>query len=95
MKTVYKYPFHVDDEVLFNLPLGARMLSVQKLGKSATGVLTLWALVDTDEHVTELRRLIIRGTGQEASYIAQNDLHHLSTVQERDGALVWHIFDDR
>jgi hypothetical protein len=93
MKTIYKYPFQVDDQVDLKLPWGARILSVQKQRRSLPGELELWALIDTEESPAD-RRLIICGTGHDASYIAQNDLRHIATVLEQDGALVWHVFED-
>lgn len=92
MRTIYKYPFQVDDEVWIALPYGAEILSVQKQGASPLGSLVLWALVDTDEP-PEDRRLLIRGTGHEASSILSR--RYVGSVQEQGGALVWHVFEDR
>lgn len=98
MRTIYKYPFQVSEDVEISLPHNAEILSVQKEGGSPIGWLTLWALVDTLVG-SDARHLRVLGTGHDAGSIDERDLddqlvwRYLATVQEADGALVWHVFE--
>lgn len=81
------YPFNVEERVPLELPQGAQILSVQVKG----GTPCLWALVDP-EAALEPRPLRVSGTGWE---VERGHLgHFLGTIQLRDGALVFHVFEE-
>lgn len=85
--TVWKYPFAISDDVVFQLPRGARLLSIQPQGLTTC----LWALVDP-EQPDEPRRVRIAGTGHELRE-APDTLAHISTFQLYGGELVFHAFE--
>jgi hypothetical protein len=88
MKTIWKYLLKEDNDQSIDLPIGAKILSVQFQNDS----LYLWAIVD-DEADTERRVVAIIGTGQKC-WCA--DWEYLGTVQielkVQCDYLVWHIF---
>ena len=83
MKTIYKYPFRIDDSVSVTLPVGAQILSIQE----QNGVPCIWAVVDP-EAPFEKRRFYVRGTGHP---MPDPPWHFLATVQF--GPLVFHFFE--
>ena len=85
MKTVYKYPVPVADAVRLNMPVGAKILTVQ----SQNDTPTLWALVDPDAPL-ESRVFRVIGTGHP---VEDGDLTYIGTAQQFGGSLVWHIFE--
>jgi hypothetical protein len=84
MKTIYKYPFRIQDEQMLAMPEGAQILSVQMQGT----IPTIWALV-ASEAPLKPRKIEVYGTGHEI--VDLNSLQYLGTVQER--GFVWHIFE--
>lgn len=86
MRAVYKYPLEVVDEQHVKMPMGAQLLSVQ----DQNGNLCLWALVDTACALVQ-RKIRIVGTGNPV--VTPGPGCFISTVQQRNGALVWHVFD--
>ncbi len=84
MKTVYKYPFLLEDRQLIGLPKGAKPLTVQLQG----GQLCLWVLVDDKVTDVDPFYFAVCGTGHPIPTLA--DIQYLATVQT--GPLVWHIF---
>ena len=85
MRTVYKYPFEIQDTVKLALPAAAQILHVE----TQRGVPCLWALVDTG-HVLEERIFYIYGTGHP---IERAGLRHVGSFLMASGALVWHVFE--
>jgi hypothetical protein len=83
-QTIYKYPFPIRDEVVIELPKGAKVLSIQE----QYGEPQLWALVDLDAEM-ELRFFDVRGTGHDADGVGD----HVSSFQMRGGTLVFHVFE--
>lgn len=83
---IWKYPITILEEQTVEMPIGARILSVQMQG----GGLVLWALVDPEAN-REKRRIAVHGTGHPVD-IAETR-HFIGTVQTNGGALVWHVFD--
>jgi hypothetical protein len=81
MKTIWKLRLTTDN--VFQVPVGAQILSVQEQG----GSIRLWALVDPDA-VTEARRFSIYGTG---CPLPDRPMTHLGTVQV--SGFVWHAFE--
>lgn len=87
---IFKYTLQVTGRQTVNLPVGARILSVQ----FQHGYLTMWAAVNPDEKVTSARGIRIFGTGHEID-ISEDRISttYITTVQQ--GPLVWHIFEEK
>ena len=90
MKVVYKYI--VDSQSMHQpifavtLPLGAEVLTVQKQGEQTC----MWVLQDfQDNGPFQERRFVKIGTGQPVA----DTYKYVGTVQELDGALIWHYFE--
>jgi len=86
MHTIYKYRLEVTDLQGIWMPKGAEILSVQ----DQAGYVTLWTLCDTDEPLVR-RGIRIYGTGH--VIIPYSEVDYIGTVQQYDGARVWHVFD--
>ena len=86
MKTIWKYPIHITDEIRLEMPMGATVLDVQMQGSS----LCLWALVDTHKPL-ETRRFRIFGTGNPFDLDDEWAWGFIATVQV--SPFVWHIFE--
>lgn len=84
--TVYKYTLEMRGEQIRNLPVGAKILSVQM----QNGALCLWAHVDLSRRSKQAHRIAIVGTGNPAPDITKAT--HLGTVQMHNGAKVFHVF---
>lgn len=88
MLTVYKYPLKLQDHWSLEMPIGAKILSVDNQREQ----ITLWALVDASpEAPTEVRSFLIRGTGHNID--EGLNLEFIGTVLVHDGGLVWHVFE--
>jgi hypothetical protein len=88
MRSVYRYDLaQVPDQIL-PIQAGAEFLHVARQVRAPHG-LSLWALVDPYEGITE-RKILLRGTGTEDD-IPEGAIF-ISTYQEADG-FVWHFFD--
>lgn len=95
---IFKYPFQESEfvhpepgnRVSIEMPEGARILTAQI---TREGVPSIWAIVKP-EAGKEFRHFVIVWTGNR--FDANLDfLDHIATIQERGGALVWHIFEVR
>jgi hypothetical protein len=86
MRTIFKYPLPVADEIAVTMPKGAQLLSVQ----TQHGVPCLWALVDTNAPMRE-RALAVRGTGHTCGSIPASAF--VGTFQLEGGSFVGHLFD--
>lgn len=91
MKTIFKYPLNVGYNDL-RLPQGARVLTVQ----TQNNVINLWAEVPVangsgHEPETQLRTFNVYGTGRP---IPNEPGRYIGTVQQLQGALVWHIYEE-
>ena len=85
---IYKYQFGIKSLQHIEIPLGAKILSVQ----AQRGALCLWALVDPDPGaVTRAHPIRVYGTGHPCDEDPRN---FIGTVQTNEGALVWHVFGD-
>lgn len=83
-KTIWKFPLAIVDDQQIVLPKEATFLCVQMQNDQCC----LWALVDPAQP-TETKTIEIFGTGHPIQAANRN---YIGTVQEFDGALVWHIF---
>ncbi len=93
MATIWKTPLNeVDRSELginpVNVPAGAKPLCVQM----QYGVPTIWWYVDPANKLT-LRRLRIVGSGWQFHEEEVPVEGYIGTVQDADGALVWHVFE--
>ncbi len=86
---VYKYSFPVNDEISLELPIGAEVLTVQDQRDTPQ----LWALVDTQEDRKEIRTFVYIGTGHKHPKEFWLGLKYITTFQQLDGSLVWHVFE--
>lgn len=90
MKVVYKYI--VDSQSMHQhifvvtLPLGAEILTVQKQREQTC----MWVLQDLQGNGSfQERRFVKIGTGQPVA----DNYKYIGTVQELEGALIWHYFE--
>lgn len=90
-RRVYKYPVPIDDTFIINMPEGAQILDVQVQGPERLGYaaqVMMWVLVDTERPIVQ-RQFRMAGTGQPVT----GRVHHISTIQLQNGALVLHLFE--
>jgi hypothetical protein len=85
VSVIWKFPIEVADAQIVQMPLGAKILTAQMQRDQ----LCLWALVDPAAPIWPMEIAII-GTGHEARLA--RGMEYVATVQELDGALVWHVF---
>ena len=83
MKTVYKYPFPIQEVFSVLIPIQSKIL---KIDLDPTGAPCIWAEVDTDVPVASYDFAIV-GTGREIPEV--NYGHVWSFIQ---GPFVWHIY---
>jgi hypothetical protein len=82
-QSIWKYELRVVDHQTVQMPIGARILTVQV----QRDALCLWAIVD-QEAKRETRIFCIFGTGERFN---RPDATYIGTVQ--DGDFVWHVFE--
>lgn len=86
-KKVYKYQLELKSHQVIEMPKGSQILTFQE----QNGILTLWAIVDTEEFKTEEREISIYATGY--TIPDKCDVSNwIGTVQV--GSLVWHVFEN-
>lgn len=85
--TIWKYQLEIDDVVTVQMPLGARILSLQ----TQDNIPCLWAMVNPT-NPKERRYFLIVGTGHELPNSATEGTY-IGTTQTHDGRLVWHVFE--
>lgn len=92
VKTIWKYkltPKLGSSVVELFLPLGATPLHVG----NQSGVLTMWAMVNTDEKTMRKRRFEIVGTGNR---VPEGPYNYIGTIQrlgDHGFEFVFHIFE--
>ena len=87
MVKIFKYQMKLEDgPQTFLMPTSARVVAVQ----DQYNVVCFWALCNPEEKLTE-RNFHIFGTGH---HIPNAGLKYLGTVQQMEGRLVWHVFED-
>lgn len=86
-KTIFKYPFKVQDKITIVLPKDAEILTVQTQRDNPC----IWALVDPNNK-TEERYFEIFGTGHEVYEDMGIERRYINTFQMQSG-LVWHLFE--
>ena len=86
MKTIWKFPFETIDMLGLAMPKGAEILTVQV----QDGIPCIWAMVDPAQE-KEKRIIVIHGTGH--SVPQPEAKRYVGTYQERQGSLIWHVFE--
>jgi len=88
MKTIYKYELPVSDHFVLEMPLGARVLTVQIHRERPY----IWVLADANQTVTESRHFCCIGTGHP---IEENGaLNYIGTFKILVDTLVFHLFEE-
>lgn len=87
MKTIWKFPFEIQEEVTIGMPRDAQILAVQV----QDGVPCLWALLFSTNPM-ETRRFRIYGTGYQVESYAAN---YVGTIQMEGESLIFHVFEDK
>jgi len=88
MRTVWKFPFEIDDLVTLELPAGAKILHV---ASQISGLACVWVLADPGA-APETRRFRLAGTGHPIDEDPAT-LKYVGTWLTERGALVWHLFE--
>lgn len=84
MKTIWKFEFSLEASGSVEMPIGARILHVNRLWPQTV---TLWAEVDTD-HALETRSFAVVGTGHP---LPSGSREYLGTF--KDQPFVWHVYE--
>jgi len=89
MKMIWKFPLSLTNEQKMSIPSDWTLLSV-KMQRQNSGeeLICIWAEVDPDSEITEIR-VLIRGTG--CQFIGDEG-HFLGTVLNQANNLVWHVY---
>ncbi len=87
---IYKFPFMVADRFILHMPRQARVLTVQMHYE----IPCLWALVNSESPLT-IRRFRIFGAGHAMPENPEWCSDYIGTFQQADGALVWHLFEEK
>jgi hypothetical protein len=93
MLTIYKYKLEIVDEIIIDMPRGARPLGVQTQGVlplAHSGLPYVWAMVDTTAPVVR-HRFALRGTGHDCAGL--DVASYVGTFQLQSGVFVGHLFD--
>jgi len=85
-KTIWKFEIPIQDQFQIQMPEGAEILDVQM----QFGHPVLWALVIAG-NPPEYRTFQIKGTGHIITDLSKKD--YISTFQQYDGQLIWHLFE--
>ena len=88
-RAVYSYAIKFEPEQDLLLPNGAEILDVQL----QHGFWMLWALIDPNEKMVQLRHIRLVGTGHEFDDASSVVLTHIATVPQVDGNFMWHFFE--
>lgn len=91
MKTIYRY--EINNSSGFNeveMPDSAKVLSV---GLSDENVMSLWALVDTNDITTSKHTFIVAGTGADLDEALSFNHKFIGTVCSKKNGYAFHIFE--
>lgn len=83
---IWKWTLAVKDEQTIDMPMDAKILSVQMQGESPQ----VWALVNEHQPRKQGRRIAIYGTGNPIPDVPGE---YISTFQMHGGQLVFHAFE--
>jgi hypothetical protein len=82
-QTIFKYLLNLQETHL-ELPVGSSILTVKYMNEGAM----LWALINKNENVMEIRRIVCFGTGWD---IPEDNLVYIGTIYPEP--LVFHVFE--
>lgn len=82
--TIWKFPLRITDEVVLDMPEGAKVLCVQVVEEPV-----IYALVDEDAPIKS-KRFKILGTGHRHPEIDRD--FYVGTIRYKGG--VWHVFEE-
>jgi len=85
---VWKYPVRNLSQFTLSVPIGARILTVQKQRSQPQ----MWMLVDPEASCEE-RIFRIIGTGHKYPASEMESWTYHGTFQTREGDFVWHLFE--
>lgn len=92
MKTIYKYPLQLCDEQTIAMPKNASILSAQWV----RGEICIYAVVDTEEKMSEPHQFLIVGTGHPIHpNTPPKDHYFLGSVHNDDQSLIFHVFEKK
>ena len=94
MKTIYKYPFPIQDDVKIILPIDAVVLSIQQQSPHDQ-FLQLWALTNPTTPETKVYQFKVFGTGHPIPDNIMQTHKYVTTIITHNGRAVWHIFIER
>ena len=89
MKTIYKYSINTGLTPI-TLPKRSQIFSANY---DPSGVLCVWAAVDTREEEVEKRVIYLTGTGWPLEDLKDWNYRFINTVIDKNNGLVWHIFE--
>jgi uncharacterized phage-associated protein len=84
---IFKYTLKETDQQKLDLPIGAKLLSVQAQNEA----ICIWALVNAAQTETSPWEFFVYGTGH-PMYGEIDGAAFLGTVQLQRGTLVFHVF---
>jgi len=88
MKTIARYPFHLEDNFTLMLPVWAKILTVQMVRDEPS----LFALVDEQPQTQESRRFFLFGANACIDPALIDPLTYVGTFQNWDQNMVFHLF---
>lgn len=92
MQTIYKFPLQFCDEQTIAMPKNAQILSAQWV----RGEICVYAVVDTEEKMSEIHQFVIVGTGHSLrSNTPPQEYCYLGSVHNDNQALVFHVFEKK
>ena len=89
MKTIYKYSINTGLTPI-TLPKRSQIFSANY---DPSGVLCVWAAVDTREEEMEKRVIYLTGTGWPLEDLKDWNYRFINTVIDKNNGLVWHVFE--
>lgn len=88
MLTVYKYPCLHSEMFNIEMPVGAKILTVQHQKEKPV----MWALVNPDEINKTMRSFLWIHTGEPVA-LDYDELIYVDTLQSLGGNLIFHLFE--
>jgi len=95
MEVVFKYKLKFRDIAQVEMPLGAKILTIDKQADSLENLnidsyVCIWAVVDNEVKEMETRKFRIAGTGHSLDNL---HLKYINSVQVFNGSQIYHIFE--
>jgi len=88
MRTILKYEFPIESEVVIKMPQGGVILSVQ----AQRDVTSMWVFFEDSDNPLEDRKFHIYGTGHKIDD-SRDLVSYIGTIQIHSGNLVFHVFE--